>query len=68
MGKNVQKKPPSKAVGLRELQGEWQKIREVWKEKGKSLIVLLDVKSNPADAKGQCCHWVYRGWTGLRSK
>ena len=38
------KKTPRKAVGPRKLKGEWQKIREVWKEKRKSLIALLDVK------------------------
>lgn len=32
---------------LRKLKGEGQNIREVWKEKRKSFLVLLDVKSNP---------------------
>lgn len=45
----ILKKHPRKAVGLRKLKGEWQKIREVWEEKRKSLIALLDVKSSPAD-------------------
>lgn len=58
--KNLKKKnPPRKAVGLRELKGAWQKIREVWKEKRKSLIVVLDVKLSPTDilSKGDSCHW-----------